>query len=425
MKETFASPPSDWKTKTAWFLISQALSLFGSALVQFAIIWHITLTSMSGAMVTIATLCAFLPQVLISLLAGVWADRYNRKYLILGADSAIALSTLILAVLFLSGYESFWLLFLILGLRSLGAGIQTPAVGALLPQIVPSEQLLRINGLNGTFQSLIMLIAPAASGALYSIWPLGKIFFVDVITAVIAVIIMAMLKVPPHKNAGQIHQAGYLEDLFLGLNYVKNHTLVRHLLVFNALFMFLLVPAAFLTPLFVARVFGEEVWRLTANEIAFSGGAMLGGIIITLWGNFKNRVHVIAFTSIFFGITMALLGISLNFIMYLSIMFISGIGLPFFNAPFISLIQERVSEEMQGRVFSLVQIISTTTMPIGMIIFGPLSDFVSIRILLLITGILIALLGVRIFYNRSFVTAGSDNSIEKTMPSAEAPAKLQ
>ena len=130
-----------WKAQTILFMSSQAISLFGSALVQFAIIWYIARTTNSGIMVTISTICSFLPQLVISLFAGVWADRYNRKILIILSDALTATSTLVLAIVFLLGYNSMWLLFLVAAIRSFGAGIQTPAVSAMIPQIVPEEHI--------------------------------------------------------------------------------------------------------------------------------------------------------------------------------------------------------------------------------------------------------------------------------------------
>ncbi|HEY4692072.1 MAG TPA: MFS transporter, partial [Bellilinea sp.] len=113
-----------WKKKTALFLSSQSLSMFGSMLVQYAIIWHVTLTTQSGSMLTVATLVGFLPQLVISLFAGVWADRHNRKFLIIAADALTAVSTLVLAFFFLFGYQEIWLIFVVSGIRSIGAGIQ-------------------------------------------------------------------------------------------------------------------------------------------------------------------------------------------------------------------------------------------------------------------------------------------------------------
>lgn len=99
----------NWKAQIRRFLTAQSISLLGSSLVQYAIVWHITLTTSSGAMMTLSTLCGFLPQIAISMFAGVWVDRYNRKKLIMMADGLIAASTLILAILFMTRYRQVWL----------------------------------------------------------------------------------------------------------------------------------------------------------------------------------------------------------------------------------------------------------------------------------------------------------------------------
>lgn len=153
----------NWKKNIVSFLTSQSISLFGSSLVQYAIIWYITLTTKSGMMMTISTICGFLPQLLISFFAGVWADRYNKKYIIIIADICIAISTLVVAVFFIAGIESIWVLFIVLAIRSFGAGVQTPTVNAIIPNIAPQERLMRVNGINTTIQSIMLILSPAAA----------------------------------------------------------------------------------------------------------------------------------------------------------------------------------------------------------------------------------------------------------------------
>lgn len=392
----------DWKKKTALFLSGQAFSIFGSALVQYAIIWYITLNTKSGQMMTISTMFGFLPQIAVSIFAGVWADRYSRKLLIIFADAMTALSTLVLAILFLMGYQDIWLMFIVSGVRSLGAGIQTPAVNALLPQIVPQDRLARINGINTTVLTLIMLVSPAVSGALMSFAAIEAIFFIDVVTAAIAISIMLALKVPLHKKAAEKQTTGYLDDLKAGMKYTLEHKFVRSLLVFYMVFFFLVTPVAFLTPLLVARTFGEEVWRLTANEMFYFAGSIAGGLAFATWGGFKNRIFSITVASISFGLLTAALGFSKIFWIYLVFMFLEGVGMPFFSNPITVLLQEKVDMDMQGRVFGILQIVSSTAMPLGMVVFGPLADAVSIELLLIITGVLMAVVGVSIPYNKGF-----------------------
>src|SRR5688572_16338273 len=127
-------------------------------LVQYAVMWHLTLTTKSGTVMALAALFGFLPQAIISIFGGVWADRLNRKVLIIVADAAIAVSTLALALFMLSGVDSLWLIYATLVVRSMGAGIQTPAVSALIPQIVPAQHLMRVNGILGSIHSGMALL---------------------------------------------------------------------------------------------------------------------------------------------------------------------------------------------------------------------------------------------------------------------------
>lgn len=150
-------------------------------------------------MMTLYIICGFIPTFLLSPVAGVWADRYNRKMLIMIADGLIAVATLILAILFLMGFDAIWLLFVMAAIRAFGTGIQTPAVGAILPQIVPKDKLTKVNGANGSIQAVIMFVSPMASAALLAVTSIEIIFFIDVITAAIAIVtLLAFVKISVH-----------------------------------------------------------------------------------------------------------------------------------------------------------------------------------------------------------------------------------
>ena len=388
-----------WQKKTTLFLSSQSLSLFGSMLVQYAIIWYVTISTQSGAILTISTISAFLPQIVISLFAGVWADRYPRKLLIISADALTAVSTLILAGFILMGYRELWLIFLVSGIRSVGAGIQMPAVNALLPQIVPTDRLMKVNSINGTLQPFIMIAAPILSGTMMSFSRLEAIFFVDVVTAILAISLLLVLRVPPHQKASAGQMTGYLDDLKAGLVYIGQNRAIKTLFIFFAFVFFLVVPVAFLSPLLVTRSFGDEVWRLTANEVTFFAGSILGGIIMTAWGGFKNHFRTIGLSCILWAVLLTGLGLSKDFALYLTIMFLVGMPMPMFNVPTTTLLQERVNPDMQGRVFGVMQLIMNTVMPVGMLVFGPLADMVAIETLLILASALMAVPGLWIFFS--------------------------
>ena len=133
-----------WQKRILLFLTSQCITLFGSTLVQMALVWYATMQTSSGAWVAAFTVCSYLPQFLISFVGGVWADRYHRKRLIIGADMLIAFATfiMVLAIPHIASEPALLGGLLVMSvIRSLGAGIQTPAVNAVIPQLVPEDQL--------------------------------------------------------------------------------------------------------------------------------------------------------------------------------------------------------------------------------------------------------------------------------------------
>jgi DHA3 family macrolide efflux protein-like MFS transporter len=395
-----------WQRNVGLFLTSQTISLFGSSLVQFAILWYVTLETNSGLMMALYIIFGFVPTFFLSPFAGVWADRYNRKRLIIWSDLGIAASTLLLALVFFAGFRSTWLLFVISAVRSVGTAIQSPAVSAFLPQLVPEDRLMQVNGLHASFQSAIMLVSPMASGALMTIAPVERIMLIDVATCLIAVAILLALRVAPHAKSLEKHAASYWHDMRLGFAYIRDHRYIRSLFVFFAFFFVLVSPAAFLTPLQVARTFGEDVWRLTAIEIAFSGGMLAGGILMSSWGGFKNRILTMVFSVYLIGINQILLGIVPDFWIYIAVMVLVGVTLPVFNTPAMTLLQEKVDEAYLGRVFSVLAMISSSVMPLGILAFGPLADIFPIEWQLVGTGLLMVVMAVLLHRNHALIAEG-------------------
>ena len=378
-----------WKKNTAIFITSQAVSLLGSSLVQFAITSYITVQTKSGVYATIAILCAILPMFILSPFAGVWADRYSKKTLIMIADGGIALCTLFVAIAFLLGYESIVLLFVALIIRALGGAIQAPCVSALLPDIVPEEHLTRVNGINGSIQSLFSLASPILGALLLSLVPLGKIFFIDIITAVIAIIILLTAFKLPKKEEVKRVSDNYFFEMKQGLRYILKNRFLVQFFGFCVIFFIMMAPAAFLTQVQVVRNYGDDYWYLSVIEVAFSVGMLVGGIVITLWGGLKNKVSTIMLSVILMSICTFALGIRMPFPPYVMFMGMFGASMPILNTPAITLLQEKVEPEYRGRVFGIMTMINTSMMPLGMVIFGPIADFISIEILLIITGLII------------------------------------
>jgi MFS transporter, DHA3 family, macrolide efflux protein len=377
-----------WKKKVAVFLVGQTITTFGSLLVQYALLWHLTLTTKSGVVLALAAVFGFLPQAVVSIFAGVWADRVNRKVMIILSDSTIALATLVLAFFMLSGVDDLWLIFLVMAVRSIGAGIQMPAISALIPQIVPTDKLMRVNGINSSVQSSLLIIGPVAAAGIYSTMSLAAILFVDVVTAVIGLSLLATIAVPTLSRAASDDKPSYFTDLREGLKYIFSNDLVRWVMVIYSIVFLLVVAPSNLSPLMLVRTFGSDVWLLTILELSFGIGMVAGGALMAIFASKVDRLGTMIGTSIIFGVLAVVMGFTTNLILFYSLFFLIGLAVPAFSTASMTLLQETVEPERQGRVFGFVGIVMAVAMPLGMAVLGPLADIVSVEILLIATGAL-------------------------------------
>ena len=396
-----AQSPAVWKRKTALFFVSQSISLFGSSVVSFAIVWYVTLKTASGGWVAALTVCSFLPQTLISFVSGALADRLSKKWLIIGADAAIALATLVLALLLPSlggGTPVLAALLIASVIRSIGAGIQMPAVGAILPQFVPEEQLMRVNGINATLQSVVQFAAPAAAGAILSLGSLRSALWIDLATAAVGIGILACLAIPKQTFAPG-EQPSLASDIKEGLRYVRSNRFFQSLLLIYGLFILLSVPGGFLAALLVTRVYGGSYLNLTLVELIGFAGMALGGVLAGTWGGFRNR-GITLLTGIFAcGVLTIGMGAIRQFVVYLSLMLVMGIWLTMAQTSVTTLVQERAEPAMQGRMFGLIGTMYSGFLLIGMSAFGPLADVVPLPLMMILSGV--ALAAVALLYGRS------------------------
>lgn len=379
---------SGWQKRILLFLTSQCITLFGSTLVQMSLVWYATMQTSSGTWVATFTVCSYLPQFLISFLGGVWADRYHRKKLIIGADLLIAVATfiMVLAIPQISSESTLLGGLLVMSIiRSLGAGIQMPAVNAVIPQLVPEDQLMRYNGIYVTMQSIVNFVAPAAAGVFFTISTLRMTLMIDIITAVLGTGLLSCLTLP--KQNTSVEKASAVSDMELGMKYAFSDRLIGKFLIIYGLFRFFCVPAGYLAGLLVRRVFGDTYWHLTAVEVVGFLGMMAGGVIMSTWSGVKNRGKTLAGGLFVFGSLAIGMGISNNFILYLALMVCYGIALTVVQTVITTILQEKTDICMQGRVFGLLGTMYAGFLPIGMAMFGPLADILPLQWIMIGSGI--------------------------------------
>ena len=384
-----------WKRKTILFLISQCITLFGSMIVQMSIIWYVTLKTSSGGWVAAFTICSYLPQFLISFFAGVWADRYSRKKLIILADGVITVATLVMfLVMPMISLDSILLsaLLAVSIIRSVGAGIQTPAVNAVIPQLVPEEYLMKYNGLNATVQSVVQFAAPAVAGAVLSIGTFRATLFIDILTALVGIGLLSCVLLPKQEASNE--NVSFFSEIKAGIRYSFSDKLIGKILIVYGLYILLCVPAGFMAALLVSRVYGDVYWYLTAVELVGFAGMALGGVLMGVWGGFKSRIKTFALGLFVLSLMTIGMGVSPYFILYLVLMFVYSIALTMIQTATTTIIQEKADSSMQGRVFGLMGAMYSGFLPVGMAIFGPLADVMPLQWIIVGSGIALVLVTV-------------------------------
>jgi DHA3 family macrolide efflux protein-like MFS transporter len=398
--------PANWASK--FFIIwgGQAFSLVGSALVQFALVWWLTQKTGSATILATASLVALLPQIILGPFVGALVDRWDRRLIMIVADTSIALATGILIFLFLADMVQVWHVYIILMARSLGGAFHSPAMTSSTSLMVPNKHLARVAGMNQTLQGIISIFAPPLGALLLGLMSTGHVLFVDIGTAALAVIPLLFIPIPqpPRQIAitkGNEKKASYWHDLKEGYSYVIKWPGLLGIILLAMAINFLLSPASSLTPLFVRKIFNGGVQELGWVESVFGIGVILGGMILSVWGGFKRRI-VTSFTGIIgIGIGVILIGLTPSNLFWLLLLgnLILGVTQVFANGPLSAIFQATIAPDMQGRVFSLIGAGATAMMPLSLLIAGPVSDWLGIRTWFLFGGILCILMTVMAFFN--------------------------
>ena len=271
---------------------------------------------------------------------------------------------------------------------------------------------MRVNGINTAIQSMMMLLAPAAAGALYDGLQLRAIFWVDVLTAIIGISLMLALKIERREVPAGAEKTHVFKDMAIGIRYAAGTKWLRQFLGIYVLYSLMFGPVIFLTPLMVARSFGEEPWRLVAHEIVFAVGMTLGGAAAGAFaGKAKNKVILVLMACAAFGAGTLLMGFSPNFWFYLGTMAATGLSVPFVNTGSMTVLQTKIPPDLMGRVFGLVMIVNGM-LPLSMAIFGPISDRVRVETLLIITGAAMAAISAAGLLLKDMVRAGREAPVE-------------
>lgn len=396
---------NSWKRRILLFFISQSITLFGSQLVQMAVLWYITLQTDCGGWIAAFSVFSYLPQFFISFIGGVMADRRNKKHLILVSDGLIAAVTFLMILLMphLSSEPVFLTALLLMSfLRAAGAGIQNPAVQAAVSQLVPEEHRMQYNGIYSAMQSFVQLTAPAAAALILTSYSLKTTLMADILTAILGMGILCSLSLPTEKN--QEDPSFPLDEISVGIRYACSSGTISKTLLIYSLFLFFTVPAGYLSGLYVSRVYGNTYWYLTAVELAGFGGMMAGGLLLSFWKH--NTCYNTALTAglTLFGTMAAAMGLVRHFPIYLIFMVLYGIALTIVQTALTAMIQKNAEASMTGRVFGLMNSLYSVCYPAGMMVFGALADKVPLQWSMIVSGAALLILSCFSYWDRELKT---------------------
>jgi DHA3 family macrolide efflux protein-like MFS transporter len=383
---------------------------YRSSLVQFALVWYVTKLTGSAAVLATATTAALIPSILIGPFIGALVDRWNRKLVMILADLVVALATAVLALLFAFNLIQIWHIYLILFIRSLAGIFQGPAKTASISLMVPQEHLVRLGGVNQAVNGLTEIISPALGALLLELLPIQGVLAVDIVTAAIAILLMIFfVKVPQPKTvtgAQKVTPRSLLADVKSGFNYIVTWPgLLIVILIASSINLFL-APAGNLMPLLVTDFFNGGARELAWLQAAMGIGAILGGVLLGVWGGFKRKVVTVMIGIL--GVSLSVIGVGLvpqdGYITAIVLAGLTGLMLSFANGSLGPLLQTKVPSEKQGRVFTVLSSMSLGLMPIGLFLSAPIADRYGASVAYLIGGTVglgIAIFG---FLNRKVMT---------------------
>ena len=358
-----------------FFWSGQLVSLLGSSVAQFVIIWWITLETGSALYLSIASFLGLVPMVILTPFAGVLVDRWSRKALIGIADFLQALITVVLIFLFWLSSVSIWQVLVLLTLRGIFQAFHSPAVSAIVPLMVPKAKLSRINGLNYLFTGAVTLIGPVVAALLLTFWKISQILWIDAITFIVAVIPLLLITIPSVRKKQD--KSSFKKDLKEGLAFIKNGRGFLPLLILATVLNFLLTPLSTLLPYYVKFDHLGEAPDLAIVMAFFQGGILAGGLLMSVIKGFKKKMVAIVSSIyiIFLGYApVALIPTGLFWFMALGGL-VMAFCVPVVNVSIQTIIQTVVPMKMQGRVNSVTMALASAATPLGMILSGVIVEF--------------------------------------------------
>lgn len=385
------STSSKWAPRFFTIWTGQALSLLGSRIAQFALVWWVTKTTGSATVLATASLVALLPYVLLGPIAGALVDRWDRRKVMIIADSGIALVSIVLVYLFWADRLAIWHIYVIMFARALGGIFHSPAMQASTSLMVPEKHLPRVAGANQTLGGALNVVGPPLGAFLMEVMALHSVMAIDVVTALFAIVPLFFIAVPnPPKKAVEKGLVSLWSDIREGLVYIWNWPGVLLLCVLAMILNFFISPAMRLLPLMVKEYFQGGAAELGWLQSAWGLGLVAGGVLLSVWGGFKRRIVTALMGIVGLGVGVLIVGLVSPDGLPIAIgaLFFGALMNALCNGSLMALAQGVTPPEIQGRFFTVLSSLTGAMIPLGMAIGGPAAQRWGTRSLFVVAGIM-------------------------------------
>ncbi len=359
--------------------IGQVISLLGSGMTWFALtIWAWEITGQATALALVGFF-SFGPTVLLSPIAGALVDRWNRKLVMMLSDLAAGLMTVIILLLYAMDNLQIWHLYVTGALAGAFQAFQFPAYSAAVTTMLPKEQYARASGMLSLAEGAAGIFAPLAGGILLGLIDVTGIMAIDVITFVVAIGALLVVHIPQPETteAGRAGKGSIWRESVYGFSYIlERPSLLGLQLVFLAINLIAIFGFTVLSPMILAQTDNDEI-LLGSVRSAMGFGGVIGGLLLSVWGGPKRRVHgVLLGMALSCLLGMLVLGLGNGLAIWIVGAFFSSFFIPIINGSNQAIWQAKVAPDVQGRVFATRRLIAQISAPVAMLLSGPLADHV-------------------------------------------------
>jgi DHA3 family macrolide efflux protein-like MFS transporter len=362
-----------------FLLIGQLVSLFGSSIVMFSIILWITLETESAPILSITSFLSYAPVIILIPFTGVYADRWNKKKIVIISDLSQAIFTLVIIILFYIHAINLAAILILIVLRGIGQAFHQPALTAIIPFMVPQKYLSKINSIAFLLMGLLNIISPIIASFLMTFLNIRQVLWIDIITFSIALVPSIFLKLPVDKRKRK-KKSKFVKDFKEGLlAFRKVEGLISLLLVFAGI-SFFSIPFYTLVYYYIIVTRSGTSLDLALVMAFYEIGIVAGAIVVMIkrkWNKYVLTMIQLMYFQLL-GVFFYLLAPEGAFL-FLSIgPLILGFGSAIINSLLMTLIQTIIPPRKQGRAMSILIVITSAVTPLGMILSGFLADLLGI-----------------------------------------------